>query len=570
MTLHAQLDNMPTVTLAELDNDDPIFVSKDGVNSRLPKSEIAGIADLSGVEADILALEALTTTHTTEIDALEDGVLFLTPQMFGAIADGATHPLSSVYANLPAAQAVYSFATSLTQEIDYCACKQMSNTALGADGAEHADANARLNRPMWITEGNYQFGNDTWLIRNASGIKMWGAAKRATRISGNNTILRFDGLWYSEIADLALLSLTNTAVVVLDIDGNVPGHPYATRGVQGNTFRNIFVDAGMSTQAVAMCRLGGSSGQGSENTFSNIHFNSADFAIYYQNGYNALNNTFSGGNFQGYNTNGFYLIAGQISIRDMGFQSTTGYTQVINDGWDINCSSGGVVDKIPISGCRTESVRFAKFAGSQVPHFDTCNGNPASYTWTALAAVALNTLIYKTIGGVPVWLRVTTAGVSAGAEPVWNATGTTNDGTAVWTAENIDWINIVRGSIDYETVETLAGRIINTTDAMHETATSYTVLPGIHDVFVDATAGPVTVTIPADNDQRYPIGYEIFITRLDASANVITVAQADSGNINFVVNSANIAGGARGFVRVKRMGGGLLTSRWMISGKGII
>jgi hypothetical protein len=116
----------------------------------------------------------------------------------------------------------------------------------------------------------------------------------------------------------------------------------------------------------------------------------------------------------------------------------------------------------------------------------------------------------------------------------------------------------------------LAGRIINTTDAMHETATSYTVLPGIHDVFVDATAGPVTVTIPADNDQRYPIGYEIFITRLDASANVITVAQADSGNINFVVNSANIAGGARGFVRVKRMGGGLLTSRWMISGKGII
>jgi len=40
---------------------------------------------------------------------------------FGAVGDGTTHPLSTVYGTLAAAQAVYSFATALTQEIDYCA-----------------------------------------------------------------------------------------------------------------------------------------------------------------------------------------------------------------------------------------------------------------------------------------------------------------------------------------------------------------------------------------------------------------------------------------------------------------
>jgi hypothetical protein len=40
---------------------------------------------------------------------------------FGAIGDGASHPLSSVYSTLSAAIAVYPFVTSLTQEIDWAA-----------------------------------------------------------------------------------------------------------------------------------------------------------------------------------------------------------------------------------------------------------------------------------------------------------------------------------------------------------------------------------------------------------------------------------------------------------------
>jgi hypothetical protein len=239
----------------------------------------------------------------------------------------------------------------------------------------------------------------------------------------------------------------------------------------------------------------------------------------------------------------------------------------LNGGWDINCSSGGVVDKIPISGCRTESVRFAKFAGSQVPHFDTCNGNPAAYTWTALAAVALNTLIYKTISGSPVWLRVTTAGTSAGAEPVWNATGTTNDGTAVWTAEVIDWIEIVRGSIDFDTVETLAGKITYGISGHIEVNADYTVIPGIHHILVDTTAGPITITLPASSDTRFPSGYEISITKFGADANAVSIIGVGGELVGYVVNAANLAGGNRGSVVVKQLGGGLVSRRWMITSK---
>lgn len=48
---------------------------------------------------------------------------------FGAIGDGTLHMLSERYATLLLAQAVYPFATALTQSIDYCAIQMALNTA---------------------------------------------------------------------------------------------------------------------------------------------------------------------------------------------------------------------------------------------------------------------------------------------------------------------------------------------------------------------------------------------------------------------------------------------------------
>jgi hypothetical protein len=43
----------------------------------------------------------------------------VSPEMFGALGDGGSHPASSLYASLAALQAIYPFATSLDQEMDW-------------------------------------------------------------------------------------------------------------------------------------------------------------------------------------------------------------------------------------------------------------------------------------------------------------------------------------------------------------------------------------------------------------------------------------------------------------------
>ncbi|HXM35270.1 MAG TPA: hypothetical protein VN920_08785, partial [Pyrinomonadaceae bacterium] len=55
--------------------------------------------------------------------------VLINPKDYGAIADCKSHPLSSVYPTLLAAQAVYPFITSLSQEVDYAAIKAASNNA---------------------------------------------------------------------------------------------------------------------------------------------------------------------------------------------------------------------------------------------------------------------------------------------------------------------------------------------------------------------------------------------------------------------------------------------------------
>lgn len=51
----------------------------------------------------------------------------ITPEQFGAIGDNADHALSTRYASLAAAQAVYPFVTSLTQQIDWAAWQAAVN-----------------------------------------------------------------------------------------------------------------------------------------------------------------------------------------------------------------------------------------------------------------------------------------------------------------------------------------------------------------------------------------------------------------------------------------------------------
>ncbi len=82
----------------------------------------------SGIASSATYLRGDSTWGTPGGGAASVDIVYY-PQTYGAIGDGNFHPLSSVYSTLAAAQAVYPFATSLTQEIDGCAIQKAINEA---------------------------------------------------------------------------------------------------------------------------------------------------------------------------------------------------------------------------------------------------------------------------------------------------------------------------------------------------------------------------------------------------------------------------------------------------------
>lgn len=380
---------------------------------------------------------------------------FVSPDSYGAIHDGSSHPLSSVYGTLAAAQAAYSgaysFVTSLAQEIDYVAVKATSNAALGADASEHGVILQRLNRPIYLPAGTYFFGNDTWTIRDAAGVHIYGAGRTATKLQSNNTAFATDGLWYSHIDGIEFDTLTNSGIAAFDIDGNVPGHPYATRGVQGNTFKDLLFDGGGSTYATALCRLGQGGGQCSENTWENDHWINASEAAYYQIGANALHNIITGGDSQSYQKDGIAIVGGSVKIDTHAFESDYQYTQVANGGFDIHVGEFGVGERISVIGCRTESLQFVKSSATQPIILIGNSQTPSAVTvWQAAAnyhVIGTEMLKQVVVGGSTVWrlFSLTTTGISGLVEPAWPPSGTITDGAAVWTQRtfySVDTISI--------------------------------------------------------------------------------------------------------------------------------
>jgi hypothetical protein len=480
---------------------------------------------------------------------------------YGAVADGSAHPLSERYGTLAAAQAVYPFATSLTQQIDYCACKQASNVAFGADAAEHGNTNRHLNKILRIPAGNYWFGDDTWLIRNLVGGRIEGAGELATTIRGNETILAFDGIWYTKIGYFSVQCSTALAEAAMELDGNVPGHPYTTRGVQAVTLEGMLIDGGGSLYALTMCRLGGSAAQGSECLFLKVHLSSASLACYYQSGFNALANTFMGGNCQGYTKHGIYVVLGTIAIINTGFQSVTGYTQILNDGYDIKIGEGGATESCIIYGCRSESIRFFHNTGSVTAHVSACvmrNGSVGGWGGAGTVYPANSGIIGIDAVNRARLFATTAGGTSGGTEPVWPMDGTPiADGTVTW--DEVDFYAMYNGNgtIDFATCYPFQGggtasygpgkveckgpvRAIDATE-------DYYLLGHDRLVVVDATAAPVNVYLP--QAEGLHSWHEYIVRKSDTSANAVIVHGGIRTFDTTGTNEDTIVGGSRGYRR---------------------
>ena len=432
--------------------------------------------------------------------------LWVDPVDYGAIADGSAHALSTRYGSLAAAQVDYPFTTALTQQIDFCAVQQASNVAFGASGSENA-SNSYLNKRLHISGGKYIFGNDTWKIRKLYSGVIEGDGKDVTQLSSNVTVLQTDGCWKTYFNAFMLNLLTTTGTVAFDVDGNT-GHAGATNGVQGNTFSNLEIVGGGSSYGMAICRVGAGYGQGSENTIQNCHFQGTSFACYYQNGQNAIANLIIGGDMQSFQKYGVYGI-GTLSVYGTSFQSTYGYTQILNDGYDIRVGDAAAYEGCVFINCRSESPRFFYNAGAVRSFVAGCVGNMAGINgWLAGHVYAANSAIWMTcaVDGIKHIYVTSAGGTSGGTAPNWPFTGNVTDNTITWSEFPYYFIYNTFGAVDYQTCSSRnSGKTVAPAQGQvipNKTST-YLVHNGDRVVPMDCTGGALTCYIPAQvNLQR--------------------------------------------------------------------
>ncbi len=96
----------------------------------------------------------------------------------GAIGDGASHPLSERFASLALAQAVYSFASSLTQQIDWAAAQAAVSMTGVMGGGE-----------VYFSAGEYSIAQVVNLP--LVDMKVSGAGSGASRLFGSSGIIKF-------------------------------------------------------------------------------------------------------------------------------------------------------------------------------------------------------------------------------------------------------------------------------------------------------------------------------------------------------------------------------------------
>lgn len=95
---------------------------------------------------------------------------WLSPSEYGMIGDGNPHPLSERFATLAAAQAVYSFATVLTDQIDWAAIQACANDAIAANVAMYHDDDkeAVVNRTVTMVGWCNQYGQGKVVMTDAT------------------------------------------------------------------------------------------------------------------------------------------------------------------------------------------------------------------------------------------------------------------------------------------------------------------------------------------------------------------------------------------------------------------
>ena len=394
-------------------------------------------------------------------------------------------------------------------------------------------------------------------------LRFRGMANRGSTVITNKTadpVLIVNGMWYSTFESIEFRGNGVTAGRgVVEIDGNHDG--VHTLRVQANTFKDCLFNGNDScTYALTMGVLGGGGAQGSENLFLNCHFASVLETCYVQSGFNALNNTFIGGNFQRYPKHGIYLIGGAVQLFSVGFQSTYQYDQVTNGGFDISAAQAGAHDRISVHGCRTESLQFYYGGVSQGGDIRAVTQNAQTTGYASDFTYPVGAICVQVgVDGINHLYRVTTAGTTGSSPPTWPNSGTVTDGTAVWTESFVQFAYLPRGEFSYRNSYVNVGKVNAKLTQYAEysiVSTTYTTRRWDQWLNADASGGAFTITLNSENlITTEESGQTITITKTETSTNAVTISGAVDGDVV-------LPGGGRSSVTFAKAQGNDTVWRW--------
>jgi hypothetical protein len=346
------------------------------------------------------------------------------PYSYGAIGDGLTHLVTTNdVANNPQWDGQF----VVGDEWDYVGWQAALNAAFGTPAAPNGYSASNLNRGVDCPGGFFRI-NRPLLVNSLVGGQITGRGRFTTRLWAtgiNQAVFRTNDCSSSTFSGIAFVGLVanNGALFYLDSDGTLLNG----NGLQSNTFQDCFF--GGNANAAFGLSIGAGGRMGSENLFLNCRFSQFSTAAVLIDNYNALNNTFVGGNVQNCPGNGILVQAGSCNIHGMAFENglNTG-------GYDI-AFANSANDCSTVTGCRSESLNFLISQNGHQVSVRGCNVvRNGSFVWAPNTPVSAGATCSAIVAGNGLLYLCSQAGTTGTSPPTW-LPGTQNvlDGTAVWT-----------------------------------------------------------------------------------------------------------------------------------------
>lgn len=117
-------------------------------------------------------------TELDNLNVVRGHLASVSPMDYGAVGDGASHPASELYADLAALQAVYPFASSLAQELDYLAWQMALNHggAVVSDPVTYLMSNSdpASHTPLKVVSGK------SWVRGNGAKLSFANSALKSS------------------------------------------------------------------------------------------------------------------------------------------------------------------------------------------------------------------------------------------------------------------------------------------------------------------------------------------------------------------------------------------------------